>query len=110
MLISLHEVKFISVKVFLKYITCKIKQEAKETIYKSYTTNCLKSIVGNTAKMGGGSIIKKSYDEIIKKIEKTDIYSREIQKQKTVDEIAADIIAKGGLKLIDNTRKGENKE
>lgn len=64
--------------------------------------------MNNTAKMGGGVVIKKSYDEIIDKIDKTGIYSKDVQKPKTADQIASDIIAKGGLRLIDNTRKGEN--
>lgn len=57
--------------------------------------------------MGGGVVIKKSYDEIIEKINKTGVYSKNIQKPKTADQIAAAVIAKGGLRLIDNTRKGE---
>lgn len=86
---------------------CKIKQEAKGKIYKSYVTGCLKAIVGNTAKMGGGAIIKKSYDDIIKKIDDTGIYKKDIKPIKTADQIAAEVVAKGGLRLIDNTRKEE---
>ncbi len=99
--------KFINVKVFFRYITCKIKEEAKEKIYKTYTTHCLKSIVGNTAKMGGGSIIKKSYDELIAKIDKSDIYRNKVETKENADQIVATTVAKLGLKLIDNTRKEE---
>lgn len=75
----------------------------------SYVTNCLKTIVGNTAKIGGGAVVKKSYDEIIKKIDRAGIYEKDVQKPKTADQITSDVIAKGGLRLIDNTRKEENK-
>ena len=67
-------------------------------------------IASNTAKFGGGASIKKSYDEIIDKIDNTGIYAKYVPKQKTADQITASVIAKGGLRLIDNTRKGENKE
>ena len=54
-----------------------------------------------------GVVIKKSYDEIIEKIDKTGVYSKDVQKPKTADQITSDVIAKGGLRLIDNTRKEE---
>ena len=87
-----------------------MKQESKDKIYRSYVTECLKLIVGNTAKIGGGSAIKKSYDDIISKIDKTDIYNRKkIEPKKNADQIVATVVAKCGLRLIDNTRKEETK-
>lgn len=87
-----------------------MKQEAEEKIYRSYVTRCLKLIVSNTAKMGGGSVIKKSYDEIIKKIDKANIYgTKKTEPKQNADQIVATVVAKFGLKLIDNTRKEENK-
>lgn len=89
----------------MTYILCKIKEESKDRIYKSYVTNCLKSVSGNTARMGGGSVIKKSYDEIIEKIDKTGIFAKQVKKPETAEQIASTVIARGGLKLIDNTKK-----
>ena len=59
--------------------------------------------------MGGGSVIKKSYDEIIEKIDKTGIFAKQVKKAETVEQIVATVISKGGLKLIDNTKKGRRK-
>lgn len=82
-----------------------MKQEAKEKIYRSYVTGCLKVIACNTAKIGGGAVIKKSYDDIINKIDKVGAYSKNIQPKQNTDQIIATVVAKGGLRLIDNTRK-----
>lgn len=109
-MVSLHEVKFINLHTFFRYITLKVKQEAKDKIYRSYLTGCLRLIVSNTAKMGGGSVIKKSYDDIIEKIDKTDIYTKKVETKENADQIVANTVAKLGLRLIDNTRKGENKQ
>lgn len=70
-------------------------------------TGCLKLIVSNTAKMGGGAVIKKSYDDIIKKIDDVGVYKKNVQQKETADQIVSKVIAKGGLRLIDNTRKEE---
>ena len=92
----------------MTYIICKIKDESKEHLYRVYVTNCLQAIANNTAKIGGGSVIKKSYMDIIEKIENASIYSGNVQPTKTADQIVATTVAKLGLRLIDNTRKEEN--
>lgn len=106
MLVSLHECKFINVKSFLRYVLCKIKEETKQKLYKSYVTNCLKGIASNTAKFGGGITMKKTYAESIKKIEDINIFARKTETKQniTAEQIIVDIIAHGGLKL--SHRKG----
>lgn len=80
-----------------------MKKEARNRIYRSYLTECLKLIVNNTAKMGGGTVIKKSYNDIIAKIENTE----KPELKQNADQIVSKVIARGGLRLIDNTRKEE---
>lgn len=80
-----------------------MKKEAKNKIYRSYLTECLKLIVSNTAKIGGGTVIKKSYNDIIAKIENTE----KPELKQNADQIVSKVIARGGLRLIDNTRKEE---
>lgn len=83
----------------MRYIFCKIKEKTKERIYKSYVTDCLSIIASNTAKMGGGTVTKKSYSEIIKKIDELDVDNKKVKKPKSADSIIFGIVAKGGLKL-----------
>lgn len=84
-----------------------MKEDLKNRIYRSYVTNCFKAITSNTAKFGGGTSIKKSYDEIINNIEKVNMHGKSNTVDKSADQITADVIARGGLRLIDNTRKEE---
>lgn len=91
-MVALYEHKFISLKLFIKYVVAKINAENIEETYRVYVTECLRTITANTAKFGGGSIIKKHYYDFI---------SREDKKvNKNVDDIISKVTAKGGLKLF----------
>jgi hypothetical protein len=109
MLVSLHEVKFISLKSFLRYVVCKIKARVKEKIHKSYVADCLQAIATNTAKMGGGTVIEKSYRDIIAKIEDLDTSKgkSKLKQGKTAEEIIFSVMAKSGLKLDRNLERGK---
>lgn len=110
MLVSLHEVRFISVRAFLKYVVCKIKERVKDKIHKSYVADCLQAIATNTAKMGGGTVIEKSYRDIIAKIDDLDTSKGKLKKKKTAEEIIFDVMAKSGLKLDRNLERRKNNE
>ena len=78
-----------------------------DKIRETYICNCLNSISINTAKMGGGKKVEKSYSEIIKKIDEVQLYSKNKKEEKedNVDSIIACTIAKCGFKL--KKREGE---
>lgn len=102
MLVSLHEIKFINIKSFLRYVLYKIKKEAKQTLYKSYVANCLQGIVTNTARFSGGTVVNKSYKETVQKIDDVDIFvpkKANTSKPLTAEQIIAGVMARGGLKL-----------
>lgn len=110
MLVSLHEAKFINQKSFFRYVTCKVKKEAQQTLYNRYVANCLKGITSNTAKLGGGSVVDKTLAETTKKIDDIDIFGtkKERPRKVTAEQIVSNIVAKGGLKFK-TKRKEETK-
>lgn len=65
-----------------------------------YVTDCLKMIAENTQKFAGGSVPKMRYEELIKPKQK--------EKEKSVDELIAEVNARCGLTMIDDTEEGEN--
>ena len=66
----------------------KAKQQAKDTAYRVYVTDCLKLIAENTANFSRGRYVKARYYEIIHPA-KVDT--------RTGDEIVEDIIKRAGL-------------
>lgn len=68
-----------------------LESKTKETAYRIYVTDALKTIAENTAKYSGGSYPAKRYADIIKP---GTVESR------TGEEIAADAIKKAGLKVV----------
>lgn len=68
-----------------------LENKSKETAYRIYVTDALKTISENTAKYSGGSYLTKRYADIIKP---GPVDSR------TGEEIAADVIKKAGLKVV----------
>lgn len=63
--------------------------------------NCLNGITTNTAKFGGGTVMEKSYTEIVKKIDELNIFGKNKtpKKKQTAEQIIFGVIARGGLKL-----------
>ena len=53
----------------------------------------------------GGSVITKSYFEIVNGVEEI----KKKSKPKTAEQVVAEVMAKGGLKLNKKIRKEENK-
>lgn len=96
----MHESRFLGVEPLVRYITIKLKQESKEEVYRNYVCNCLKVIAQNTAKQSGGTVITKSYFEIVSGVEEI----KKKSKPKTAEQVVAEVMAKGGLKL---NRKGK---
>ena len=66
----------------------KVKQQAKDTAYRVYVTDCLKLIAENTANISRGQYMKLRYYDIIHPA-KVDT--------RTGDEIVEDIIKRAGL-------------
>ena len=101
MLVSLHEAKFINQKSFFRYVTCKVKKDIQQTLYNRYIANCLKGITSNTAKLGGGSSVDKTFEEATKKIDEIDVFVTQQAKPKkeNAEQLIASIVAKGGLKF-----------
>ena len=66
----------------------KVNQQAKDTAYRVYITDCLKLIAENTANISRGQYMKSRYYDIIRP-EKVDT--------RTGDEIVEDIIKRAGL-------------
>ena len=66
----------------------KVNQQAKDTAYRVYVTDCMKLISENTANISHGQYMKARYYDIIRPA-KADI--------RTGDEIVEDIIKRAGL-------------
>ena len=66
----------------------KVSQQAKDTAYRVYVTDCLKLIAENTANISRGQYMKVGYYDII---HQTKVDTR------TGDEIVEDIIKRAGL-------------
>lgn len=66
----------------------KVNQQAKDTAYRVYVTDCLKLIAENTANISYGQYMKSRYYDIISPA-KVDT--------RTGDEIVEDIIKRAGL-------------
>lgn len=90
---------------------CKFKSDTRDRIYKSYVSKCLQNISSNTAKSSGGSYIKKSYDEIIEKIDNQSVISNNKgHKVQTSEQVIAEVVAKCGIKLKINRKEDKNSE
>ena len=66
----------------------KANQQAKDTAYRVYVTDCLKLIAENTANISRGQYMKSRYYDII--------YQAKVD-TRTGDEIVEDIIKRAGL-------------
>ena len=49
----------------MRYVFAKYNEKQYEQAYRIYTTDSLKIIAENTAKLGGGSVLKVRYAELI---------------------------------------------
>ena len=66
----------------------KVSQQAKDTAYRVYVTDCLKLIAENTANISRGQYMKSRY---------YDINNQAKVDTRTGDEIVEDIIKRAGL-------------
>lgn len=71
-----------------------LKKQEKESFFRAYVTEALQAIVNNTAKFAGGTIIKKSYTEILQEIRGLSSGSSEESEEKEPEETAEDVIAR----------------
>jgi len=91
-----------------EHITASYRKKREEIRYKSYITECLRILTENTTHFiipGYGDItygtyMKKSWYEAKKKPEK------EKQDKRSVQEIAADIMSRAGLKFKGVSKNG----
>lgn len=68
-----------------------LEDYTKDTAYRVYVTDTLKTIAENTAKYAGGGYPTKRYADVIKPVPVD---------RRTGEEIAADVIKKCGLKVV----------
>ena len=80
----------LSAKTIISTLPLKIKQNHENEVYKIYTTECLRIISENTAKLVGGLCMSMKFSEVLnpKPIDK-----------RTGEEIAADAIKNVGLEV-----------
>ncbi len=80
----------------MRYVISKIAEHNQAVTYRFYVTDALKVIVENVHKIGGGSILKVRYSDLITHKE-----------EKDDDRTAEDIIThiKTGLKKLENGDK-----
>lgn len=79
-------------RAIIVYIVARFKKDQEEFYYRAYMTNSLQAIAENTAKAlrGGGRVMTKSW---------TDLINHKPVETRNGDEIAADVIARCGLKV-----------
>lgn len=75
----------------MRYAMARFNQHQRDLAYRIYVTDCLRIIIENTAKMGGGSYITAKFSDII---------NPRPADNRTGEEIAADIIKRAGIEVI----------
>lgn len=75
----------------MRYAIARYQSQQRDLAYRIYISDCLRIISENTAKIGWGSYITSKFADIInhKPVEK-----------RTGEEIAADIIKRAGIEVI----------
>ena len=76
----------------VEYLYLHIQEYVEERNYKIYITDVLKMIAENTAKVYGGNVPKKRYAELIE--------HKPVEKEKSAEEIIADVNERCGLTMI----------
>lgn len=76
----------------MRYAMARFNQHQRDLAYRIYVTDCLRIISENTAKMGGGSYITAKFADII---------NPKPVDNRTGEEIAADIIKRAGIEVIE---------
>ena len=79
-------------KAILAALPFLLKEQAKKELYDVYMAECLYCIAENTAKYVGGVHMTQKY---------TDIINKKPQDTRTGAEIAADVINRLGLKVVE---------
>lgn len=75
----------------MRYAIARYRSHQRDFVYRIYITDCLRIISENTAKMGGGSYITANFYDII---------NPKPVDNRTGEEIAADIIKRAGIEVI----------
>ena len=76
----------------MRYAIARFNQHQRDLAYRIYVTDCLRIISENTAKMCGGSYITAKLADII---------NPNPVDNRTGEEIAADIIKRAGIEVIE---------
>ncbi len=84
--------RMMSARAVLVTLPHKIKQDAEDALYRLYIARCARVITENTAKASGGGYIKADFDDIL---------HPKAKDTRTGDEIAADVIERAGLEVVD---------
>lgn len=75
-----------------------LRQQMRLEVYQMYTAAALMHTVNNTQRVAGGVSISKAYTDLI-----DDKKWRQRQDTRTGEEIAADIIKRAGLEVVNNS-------
>ena len=75
----------------MRYAIARHNTNRRDVAYRIYVSDCLRMICENTAKYGGGSYVTKRLADVV--------YRK--QDNRTGEEIAADIIKRAGLVVIE---------
>ena len=76
----------------MRYAIARYQSQQRDLAYRIYVTDCLRIISENTAKMGGGSYITAKFADII---------NPKPADNRIGEEIAADIIKRAGIEVIE---------
>lgn len=76
----------------MRYAITRYQSQQRDLAYRIYVTDCLRIISENTAKMCGGSYITAKFSDII---------NTKPVDNRTGEEIAADIIKRAGIEVIE---------
>lgn len=76
----------------MRYVLSRYRKHRRDLTYRIYVTDCLRMITENTAKFSGGTYMTGRYADSLKQT-KAD--------NRTGTEIAADVIKKAGLVVIE---------
>ena len=75
----------------MRYAIARYQSQQRDLAYRIYVADCLRIISENTAKMCGGSYITAKF---------TDLINTKPVDKRTGEEIAADIIKRAGIGVI----------
>lgn len=80
--------------MFLRYCGAKLREDAERYAARAYLTDAVRILTENTRRFAGGRQLTKRWTEIV---------DRKMNSGRSGDEIAAEVIARGAIKVIKET-------